>query len=101
MTVLRLQTYRFWALCMPQAPQGDLIDEQSLLAERRADGALEALLSESLSEPRVDDRRVLSDMIFVNRNGLRWCDAPRDVVLRRRCITFGSAGATMASSPGS
>ena len=28
--------------------------------------------------PRVDDRRVLSGMIFVNRNGLRWRDAPGD-----------------------
>ena len=27
-------------------------------------------------KPRVDDRRVLSGMIFVNPNGLRWCDAP-------------------------
>ena len=27
--------------------------------------------------PRVDDRRVLSGIIFINRNGLRWCDAPR------------------------
>jgi transposase len=26
--------------------------------------------------PRVDDRRVLSGIIFINRNGLRWCDAP-------------------------
>jgi len=26
--------------------------------------------------PRVDDLRVLSGIIFVNRNGLRWCDAP-------------------------
>jgi transposase len=26
----------------------------------------------------VDDRRVLSGIIFINRNGLRWCDAPRD-----------------------
>lgn len=25
---------------------------------------------------RVDDRRVLSGIIFINRNGLRWCDAP-------------------------
>ena len=24
---------------------------------------------------RVDDRRVLSGIVFVNRNGLRWCDA--------------------------
>ena len=28
--------------------------------------------------PRVDDKRVLSGIIFVNRNGLRWRDAPAD-----------------------
>lgn len=28
--------------------------------------------------PRVDDRRVLSGIIFVIRNGLRWRDAPND-----------------------
>ena len=27
-------------------------------------------------KPRVDDRRVLSGIIFVNRNGLRWREAP-------------------------
>jgi len=27
---------------------------------------------------RVGDRRVLSGIIFVNRNGLRWCDAPKE-----------------------
>lgn len=26
--------------------------------------------------PRVDDKRVLSGIIFINRNGLRWRDAP-------------------------
>jgi transposase len=26
--------------------------------------------------PRVDDRRVFSGMISINRNGLRWSDAP-------------------------
>jgi transposase len=31
----------------------------------------------SHGKPRVDDRRVLSGIIFINRNGLRWCDAPR------------------------
>jgi transposase len=25
---------------------------------------------------RVDDKRVLSGIIFLNRNGLRWSDAP-------------------------
>ena len=29
-------------------------------------------------KPRVDDRRVLSGIIFVNRNGLRWRDAPKE-----------------------
>ena len=28
--------------------------------------------------PRVDDRRVVSGIIFVIRNGLRWRDAPKD-----------------------
>ena len=31
----------------------------------------------SHGKPRVDDRRVLSGIIFVNRNGLRWRDAPK------------------------
>ena len=31
----------------------------------------------SHGKPRVDDRHVLSGIIFLNRNGLRWCDAPR------------------------
>ena len=32
----------------------------------------------SHGRPRVDDLRVLSGIIFINRNGLRWCDAPRE-----------------------
>ena len=32
----------------------------------------------SHGKPRVDDRRVLSGIIFINRNGLRWRDAPSD-----------------------
>jgi transposase len=55
---------------------GDLIDEQSVLADRSADGPTSALFSKSHGRPRVDDRRVLSGIIFINRNGLRWCDAP-------------------------
>ena len=30
----------------------------------------------SRSKSRVDDRRVLCGIIFINRNGLLWCDAP-------------------------
>lgn len=46
---LRLQTHCFQAFGVIQAPQGELIDEQSFLAERGADGAATALLS---PEPR-------------------------------------------------
>ena len=28
--------------------------------------------------PRVDDRKVISGIIFVIRNGLRWRDAPKE-----------------------
>ena len=37
---------------------------------------LEPCFPKSHGRPRVVDRRVLSGIIFVNRNGLRWCDAP-------------------------
>jgi len=30
----------------------------------------------SLGVPRVDDRRVLSGIVYVIRNGLQWKDAP-------------------------
>lgn len=45
------------------------------------DGQMERLrpfFPKSHGKPRVDDRRVLSGIIFVNRNGLRWRDAPRE-----------------------
>ena len=46
------------------------------MAEGRAGGASAAVLPRSHGKPRVDDRRVLSGIVFVNRNGLRWRDAP-------------------------
>ena len=39
---------------------------------------LKPFLPKSHGKPRVDDRRVLSGIIFINRNGLRWCDAPKE-----------------------
>lgn len=39
---------------------------------------LEPYFPKSHGRPRVDDRRVLSGIIFVNRNELRWRDAPKD-----------------------
>jgi len=37
---------------------------------------LRPFFPKSHGKPRVDNRRVLSGIVFVNRNGLRWCDAP-------------------------
>jgi transposase len=39
---------------------------------------LRLFFPKSRGRQRVDDRRVLSGIIFINRNGLRWCDAPAD-----------------------
>ena len=39
---------------------------------------LRPFFPKSHGKPWVDDRRVLSGIIFINRNGLRWCDAPRE-----------------------
>ena len=39
---------------------------------------IEPYFSLSHGIPRVDDRRVLSGILFVIRNGLRWRDVPRD-----------------------
>jgi transposase len=39
---------------------------------------LQPYFPKSHGVPRVDDRRVLSGIIFINRNGLRWCDAPKE-----------------------
>ena len=37
---------------------------------------LQPYFPKSHGKPRVDDRRVLGGIVFVNRNGLRWRDAP-------------------------
>jgi transposase len=37
---------------------------------------LQPYFPKNYCKPRADDRRVLSGIVFVNRNGLRWCDAP-------------------------
>ena len=39
---------------------------------------IEAYFPLSHGVPRVDDRRVISGIIFVLRNGLRWRDVPSD-----------------------
>ncbi len=44
------------------------------LAEAQIE-SLRPYFSKSRGRARVDDRRVLSGIIFINRNGLRWCNA--------------------------
>ena len=39
---------------------------------------LRPFFPKSNGRPRVDDLRVLSGIIFTNRNSLRWCDALRE-----------------------
>lgn len=39
---------------------------------------LEPFIPKSHGKPRVDDRRVLSGIVVINRNGLRCCDAPKE-----------------------
>lgn len=39
---------------------------------------LERYFPKSHGKPRVDDWRVLSGIIFINRKGIRWRDAPKD-----------------------
>ncbi len=47
---------------------------------------LKPFLPKSHGKPRVDDRRVLSGIIFINRNGLRWCDAAKEYGPAKTCI---------------
>ena len=53
---------------------GDLI----LLSEAQM-RQIEPYFPLSHGVPRVDDRRVISGIVFVIRNGLRWRDAPHAV----------------------
>ena len=47
---------------------------------------------------RVDDQRVLSGIIFVNRNGLRWRNVPKEYDPAKHSTIAGSGEATKASS---
>ena len=51
---------------------------------------------------RADDLKVISGIVFVIKNGLRWRDArPRTTARTRRCTTASSAGAAWAFSTAS
>ena len=52
-------------------------------------------------KPRVDDRRVLSGILHVLRNGLRWGDAPPSTGRTRPSTTASCAGRGWGCLPGS
>ena len=67
---------------------GDLI----LLSEAQM-RQIEPYFPLSHGVPRVDDRRVISGIVFVIRNGLRWRDAPRGYGPHKTIYNrFGGAG---------
>lgn len=51
------------------------MSEQFWLSDKQIDG-LAPYFPRSRGKARVDDRRILSGILHVQRNGLRWCDAP-------------------------
>jgi hypothetical protein len=58
---------------------------------------LQPYFPKSDGRQRVDDRRVLSGIIFVNRNGPGGAMRQRNMALPRRFITAGNVGVTRAS----
>jgi transposase len=64
---------------MIQAPElmGVLMSNLFWLTDVQVE-RLRPFFPKSHGKPRADDRRVLSGIIFINRNGLRWCDAPKE-----------------------
>ena len=75
------------------------MSELFLLSERQM-ARISPHFPRSHGRPRVDDRRVISEIIYVIRNGLRWKDAPQAYARIRRCIIASFAGADAACSSG-
>ena len=60
---------------------------------------LKPFFPKSRGRPRVDDRKVLNGIIFIQRNGLIWKHAPQPMARRRHFTPVGSGGAGWAFSP--
>jgi transposase len=69
------------------------------LTDEQMEG-LSPYFPKSHGKARVDDRRVLSGIIFVNRNGLRWRDAPREYGPHKTLYNRWKGGARWACLPG-
>ena len=61
----------------PQFQGGDVMSNLYWLSEVQME-RLRPYFPKSRGSARVDDRRSLNGIIFFNRNGLRWCDAPAE-----------------------
>ncbi len=61
---------------------------------------LQPFFPKSHGKPRVDDRRVLSGIIFINRMACGGAMRPGSMARRRPSTMAGSGGATRAFSPG-
>lgn len=53
------------------------MSELYLLSERQLE-VIKPYFPRAHGVPRVDDRLIISGIIFVIKNGLRWCDAPKE-----------------------
>ena len=69
------------------------------LSEAQMD-RLRPYFPKSRGRVRVDDRRVLSRIIFINRNGFRWCDAPSEYGPQKTLYNRWKRGVTWACSHG-
>src|SRR5690242_2050314 len=67
--------------------------DRSVLGSEARVRRIEPFFPLSHGVPRVDDRRVISGIILVIRNGLRWRDAPRRMDHPRPYTTASCAGA--------
>ena len=61
---------------------------------------LQPFFPKSHGKPRVDDRRVLSGIIFINRNDLRGCDAPKEYGPPKTLCNRWKRWSDKVSSPG-
>ena len=63
------------SVCFNFPNHGDRMRNFYWLNEAQMD-RLRPYFPKSPGRAPVDDRHVLSEIIFINRNGLRWCEAP-------------------------
>ena len=56
---------------------GDVMNDLIWLSDRQME-SITPFFPLSHGVPRVDDRRIVSGIIFVLRNGLQWRDAPKE-----------------------